>query len=83
MYLAKVYVYLKKSVADPQGATVQHALQALGYEGIHDVRVGKYLELRVDGSLDEAAAKSQVTQMCDKLLVNPVIEDYRFELEKN
>lgn len=81
MYQARVYVTLKKSVLDPQGATVKHALSSLGFEEVEDVRVGKYLEVNLKEK-SEAAAKSKLDQMCQKLFTNPVIEEYRFELSK-
>ena len=80
MYLARIYVSLKHTVNDPQGRTVLGSLRNLGYSPVTDVRVGKYLEVRVDES-DLTRAEAVVTEMCQKLLANPVIEDYRFELE--
>ena len=76
---AKVYVTLKKSVLDPQGKTVQHALQTLGFNDVKDVRMGKYIELDL-GSLDKAQAEQKIKSMCEKLLANTVIEEYRYEL---
>ena len=81
MYLAKVYVTLKPTVNDPQGLTVLGALRNLGLSTVQDVRVGKYLEVRVDET-DHERAGGLVAEMCDKLLANPVIEEYRFELEE-
>ena len=81
MYRAKIYINLKKSVMDPQGTTVQHALETLGYEGIDNVRMGKYVEMDISKEKREAAEK-QVDEMCDKLLSNPVIEKYTFEMEE-
>ncbi|HAV10081.1 MAG TPA: phosphoribosylformylglycinamidine synthase [Dehalococcoidia bacterium] len=81
MYLAKVYVTLKPTVNDPQGLTIKGALQTLGFSSVEAVRAGKYLEIRVNESnLD--TAKDQIQEMCRKLLANPVIENYRFEMEK-
>ena len=80
MYLVKIYVTLKPTVNDPQGLTVLGSLRNLGFATAADVRVGKYLEVRVDEadlSRDEAVA----TEMCEKLLANPVIEEFRFDLE--
>jgi len=78
-HLAKIYVTLKPTVNDPQGLTIQGALRALGFADVESVRAGKYLELRIaDTEMDEA--KARVDDMCRKLLANPVIEDYRFEL---
>ncbi len=81
MFLARVYVTLKSTVNDPQGRTVLGGLKSLGFTSVADVRAGKYLELKVQES-DRKRAHSQVEQMCDKLLANPVIEEYRFELEE-
>jgi phosphoribosylformylglycinamidine synthase len=80
MYLARVYVTLKPTVNDPQGLTVRGGLHSLGFTSVESVRAGKYMEIRVDAA-DHAAAETQVTEMCRKLLANPVIEDFRFELE--
>ena len=80
MYLAKVYVTLKPTVNDPQGLTVKGGLETLGYGNVESVRVGKYMEIRLAES-DRSRAEAQVREMCDKLLANPVIEDFRFELE--
>ena len=76
---AKVYVTLKKSVLDPQGKAVQHALSSLGFGEAKDVRVGKYIELDL-GAVDRPRAEQKVKAMCEKLLANTVIEEYRFEL---
>jgi phosphoribosylformylglycinamidine synthase len=76
---ARVHVTLKPGVLDPQGEAVRHALGALGFEGVGEVRVGKVIELELDGS-DRAAAEARVGEMCEKLLANTVIEAYRVEL---
>ncbi len=76
---ARVYVTLKNGVLDPQGAAVQHALGALGFQGVDSVRQGKVIELELDKT-DPAQAKIQVVKMCDKLLANTVIEDYTVEI---
>ena len=81
MYLAKVYVTLKPAVNDPQGLTIQGGLRDLGFDTVRSVRAGKYMEVRLDDDSDEGAART-VQGMCDKLLANPVIEEYRFELER-
>jgi phosphoribosylformylglycinamidine synthase len=78
-YVARVYVTLKPTVNDPQGLTVRGALHSLGFGGVDGVRVGKYLEVRLSAA-DEAGAKAQIEEMCRKLLANPVIEEYRFDL---
>ncbi len=79
MYLAKVYVTLKSTVSDPQGRTVMGGLKSLGFSSVADVRVGKYLEVRIEET-DRGQAEAHLTEMCDKLLASPVIEEYRFEL---
>ena len=81
MYLAKIYVTLKPAVSDPAGQTVLAALRRMGHAEAEDARIGKYLELRVSGAGKQAVEKS-VDRMCRELLSNPVIEDYRFELEE-
>ncbi|MGD9763085.1 MAG: phosphoribosylformylglycinamidine synthase subunit PurS [Candidatus Binatia bacterium] len=77
---AKVYVTLKPGVLDPAGKAIERALHALGFEEAHDVRLGKYVELHVDG--DAAGVPGRVDDMCRKLLANGVIEDYRFEIDE-
>ncbi len=77
--LVKVFVTLKEGVLDPQGKAVQNSLHSLGFGAVQDVRVGKYLELQLDADGADDA-EEQARRMCDKLLANPVIEDYRFEI---
>ena len=80
-WLARVYVTPKEGVLDPAGKAVQHSLHALGFPEVSDVRLGKYLELRLaDVSLD--SARSRLQAMCERLLANGVIEDFRFDLEE-
>ena len=81
MYLARVYVTLKPTVNDPQGLTIKGGLHMLGFETVESVRAGKYMEITLDGS-DRAQAEERVREMCRKLLANPVIEDFRFELQE-
>lgn len=81
MLTAKIYVTLKSGVLDAQGDTVRSALQTLGFEGLTDVRVGKFMVLTLNG-LTREQATAQVDEMCRRLLANPVIEDYRFELQE-
>ena len=81
MYQARIYITLKSTVNDPQGVTVLSSLYRLGFKNADDVRVGKYLLVNVDET-DRAKAESSVTEMCQKLLANPVIEEFRFELEE-
>jgi phosphoribosylformylglycinamidine synthase subunit PurS len=80
-WLARVHVTLKPVVLDPQGSAVLGGLHTLGFDTVSSVRVGKYLEIALDAP-DEASAREAVQQMCSKLLANPVIEQYRFELER-
>ena len=79
MYLAKVYVTLKPTVNDPQGITVLSGLKSLGFESVAEVRVGKFLEIRLNEN-DRKRAESEAKEMCEKLLANPVIEQYSVEL---
>jgi phosphoribosylformylglycinamidine synthase subunit PurS len=76
---AKIIVTPKKAVVDPQGKTVQNALEQMGHRGIKAVHVGKYLEIELDG--DKEAARKSLNDACHKFLSNPVIEDYRLEIE--
>ena len=76
---AKVHVTLKPGVLDPQGKAVQQALAALGFEGVSGVRQGKVIELELSES-DPEKATAEVEAMCEKLLANTVIEDYRVEI---
>ena len=76
---AKVYVTLKRSVLDPQGKAVQHALSTMGFSEVKDVRMGKYIELEL-GTIDKAQAEKKIKTICEKLLANTVIEEFRFEL---
>jgi phosphoribosylformylglycinamidine synthase PurS subunit len=81
LYLARVYVTLKPTVNDPQGLTIKGGLHSLGFAEVEDVRAGKYMVIHLDAN-DRAHAEKQVAEMCRLLLVNPVIEEYRFELEE-
>jgi phosphoribosylformylglycinamidine synthase subunit PurS len=76
MAKARVIITPKKTIMDAQGQTIKNALHSLGYTGVGSVRMGKVLEVEVD-----AAAAGQLDEMCQKLLANPIIEDYRIELE--
>jgi len=77
---AKIVITPKKAVVDPQGKTVQSALAHMGYTGVAAVHVGKYLEIELAGA-DKEAARRQLDQACHKFLSNPIIEDYRLEIE--
>lgn len=76
----KIFVSLKEGVLDPQGKAIERSLHSLGYTEARDVRMGKYLEVELDVS-SRAAAEEKIQQMCEKLLANPVIENYRFEIQ--
>ncbi len=78
MKKVKVYITLKKSVLDPQGQAVKQSLHNLNYDHVKDVRIGKYIELKMEDAADLAA---QVDRICDKLLANTVIENYRYQIE--
>jgi phosphoribosylformylglycinamidine synthase PurS subunit len=80
MYLAKVFIQLKPTVNDPQGQTIRSGLRQLGFDNVDSVRAGKYMEIRLDEPAEEAASQ-KVKEMCEKLLANPIIENYCFELE--
>lgn len=77
---AKVHITLKNGVLDPQGKAVQHALGSLGFDGVNDVRQGKFIELEL-AETDKVKAKDAVEQMCKQLLANTVIENYSIELD--
>lgn len=79
-FLAKVRVTLKTSVNDPVGQTIQHGLRDLGFDSVSGVRSGKYFEVMLEAEGEESA-RAAVDSMCDKLLANPVIESYEFDLE--
>ena len=77
---ARVFVTLKPSVFDPQGRTIAEALHSMGYNGVGDVRQGKYFELELDAASADTA-RAIASEVADKLLANPVIESYRVEIE--
>jgi len=78
---AKVYVTLKPGILDPQGKAIQHSVNLLGFEGVADLRQGKYFEISLEPGIDEDAARLSATRMAREVLSNPVIEDYRVEIE--
>ncbi len=78
-YQSRIYVTLRPSVLDPAGTAVESGLKQLGYAQVEQVRIGKYIELTLTAN-DEVHARQQLEAMCDQLLANPVIENYRFEL---
>jgi len=81
MYKVKVYVTLRESVLDPQGTAVKKSLDTMGYPNVQDVRIGKYMELTLEKT--ERKIEEVVEEMCVRLLSNPVIEDYRYEIEES
>ncbi len=76
----KIFVSLKNGVLDPQGKAVERSLHSLGYEEVQDVRVGKFVELNLQAGSREAA-EDRIREMCDRLLANPVIENFHYEIE--
>ncbi len=77
----RVYVTPKQGILDPQGAAVERSLPNLGFQEVSGVRIGKIIDLTIDGAASADAAREQVDDMCRKLLSNPIIEDYTFEIE--
>ena len=80
MYSAQIKITLRKSILDPQGKTVEHSLMSLGYKNIKDTRIGKYIELMLDIDTEEEAKKI-TEEVCRKLLANPVMEDYEYDIK--
>ena len=78
--LAKIHITLKKEVLDPQGSVIANSLRSLGFDGVQDVRQGKYIEIRLDDNNKDSAIK-RLNEMCEKLLANLVIEDYSVEID--
>ncbi len=82
MFTAKVNISLRKTILDPQGKAVEHSLKSLGFDSIIDTRIGKYIELKIDARTKKEAERIS-EEACKKLLANPVMEDYTFEIFKN
>lgn len=80
MFKVKVYVTLRESVLDPQGVAVKNSLHSMSYNDVTEVRIGKYLELTLAKETENVEQKVQ--EMCERLLSNPVIENYRYEIEE-
>ena len=80
-FKARIHTSLKKSVLDPQGQTTLHALESMGFKEAENLRIGKYFELGLEAE-DRARAEESIHAMCDKLLHNPVIEEYSFEIQE-
>jgi len=78
---AFVHVSLKRSVLDPQGKTIQGALNKMGYKGLQDVRQGKYFEITLDGGLSRSEAETEIGRIAREVLTNPVIEEFRYSFE--
>lgn len=81
MLKAEIYITLKKIVADPQGLTIKHALESLGYKDLEEVRLGKLITIKLN-SKDKRKVKLEINKMCKSLLTNPIIEDYSFKIEE-
>ncbi len=79
---AYVYVTLKRTVLDPQGQTIQHALKKMQYKGVEDVRQGKYFVLTLDDDIDAQTAQAEVERISRDVLTNPVIEEFSYRLEE-
>ena len=77
--LVKIYVTFREGILDPQGKAVLHSLHTLGYKSVEDVRIGRYIELNINDTPEEAM-DSKIREMCSKLLANPIIEDFRYEV---
>ncbi|MBU4346879.1 MAG: phosphoribosylformylglycinamidine synthase subunit PurS [Candidatus Omnitrophica bacterium] len=81
MLEVEIYITLKKTVSDPQGLTIKHALESLGYQNLEEVRVGKLVTIKLS-SKDKKEAKQKLDEMCQKLLANPIIEDYNLKIKE-
>ena len=81
MFHSKIVVTLRKSILDPQGKAVQHGMHSLGYDGVKNVRMGKFVELEIDAANKEAA-ETITREVSEKLLANPVMEDFSFTTEE-
>lgn len=80
MFKVKIYVTLKEGVLDPQGDAVTHSLHRLSFPDVENVRIGKYIEMTMNEGNEDV--DTQICRMCDRLLANPVIENYRYEVEE-
>lgn len=81
MLKASVYITLKNTVADPQGLTIKHALESLNYNEVKEARIGKLVNLKLDIA-DKKEAETKLNEMCKKLLANPIIENYTFQIKE-
>jgi phosphoribosylformylglycinamidine synthase subunit PurS len=82
LFTAKINISIRKTILDPQGKAVEHSLKSLGFDSIEDTRVGKYIELKINAKSKEEAKKIS-EEACKRLLANPVMEDYSFEVYSN
>ncbi len=80
MLKADIFITLKKTITDPQGLTIKHALEALDYTEVEEVRIGKLISITLNLK-DKKEAEKRLSEMCQKLLSNPIIEDYEFEIK--
>jgi phosphoribosylformylglycinamidine synthase len=81
MLKAEIYITLKRTVSDPQGLTIKHALESLGYKDLADVRTGKLVVIKLNFK-NKKRAEQEINEMCKKLLANPIIEDYHFKISE-
>lgn len=81
MALVKIIVTLKEGILDPQGQTSLRALRSMGYHEVEDLRIGKYMEMKVVDD-EDGERLPRIEEMCERLLANPIIEDYRIEIEE-
>lgn len=81
--IARIYVQLKPDVSDPRGIAIKGSLESLGFEHVDRVHVGKYFIVEMDDELEPALAEENIRSMCEKLLSNPVIENYEFTIEES
>jgi phosphoribosylformylglycinamidine synthase PurS subunit len=81
MLKAEINITLKRTVSDPQGLAIKHALESLGYKDLDDVRMGKLIVIKLNFK-DKKKAEREINEMCKKLLANPIIEDYHFKIKE-
>jgi len=82
LFTSKINISIRKTILDPQGKAVEHSLKSLGFDSIEESRIGKYIELRINANNKEEAEKIS-EEACRKLLANPVMEDYSYEVYKS
>jgi phosphoribosylformylglycinamidine synthase subunit PurS len=79
---AKVFVTLKPGVLDPQGKAIKHSVELLGFNGVKDIRQGKYFEIAIDSAVGQDQARAEAVRMAHDVLSNPIIEDFHVEIEE-